>query len=316
MTIDRVATNAQSQLMLSQIMQSENALNKSQAQVTTGKVATDYAGIGDKTAVLEATRSLSERTTAYQSATTAASTQVDLQNTQLSTLSDLANTLRTDITTAVANNDGSQLMSDAQSVMDQLNQVLNSKDANGNYIYGGDNNDQPPVTVSSLSDLTSLSNVSQAFQNGTKTSSVMVADGQSVQVGVLASDVGSQMMQTLKDIADYVNTNGSLTSDMTSAQSNFLSGEIQSATDAGTQVNAVASTNGSNYQALQNALTTQTSMSTTYNGFVSDLENVDMATAITNLNQNQVALQAAMEVTSQIGQISLLNYLPASGTVG
>jgi flagellar hook-associated protein 3 FlgL len=316
MTIDRVATNAQSQLMLSQIMQSENALNKSQAQVTTGKVATDYAGIGDKTAVLEATRSLSERTTAYQSATTAASTQVDLQNTQLSTLSDLANTLRTDITTAVANNDGSQLMSDAQSVMDQLNQVLNSKDANGNYIYGGDNNDQPPVTVSSLSDLTSLSNVSQAFQNGTKTNSVMVADGQSVQVGVLASDVGSQMMQTLKDIADYVNTNGSLTSDMTSTQSNFLSGEIQSATDAGTQVNAVASTNGSNYQALQNALTTQTSMSTTYNGFVSDLENVDMATAITNLNQNQVALQAAMEVTSQIGQISLLNYLPASGTVG
>jgi flagellar hook-associated protein 3 FlgL len=315
-TIDRVATNAQSQLMLSQIMQSENALNKSQAQVTTGKVATDYAGIGDKTAVLEATRSLSERTTAYQSATTAASTQVDLQNTQLSTLSDLANTLRTDITTAVANNDGSQLMSDAQSVMDQLNQVLNSKDANGNYIYGGDNNDQPPVTVSSLSDLTSLSNVSQAFQNGAKTSSVMVADGQSVQVGVLASDVGSQMMQTLKDIADYVNTNGSLTSDMTSTQSNYLSGEIQSATDAGTQVNAVASTNGSNYQALQNALTTQTSMSTTYKGFVSDLENVDMATAITNLNQNQVALQAAMEVTSQIGQISLLNYLPASGTVG
>ncbi|HWD48726.1 MAG TPA: flagellin [Rhizomicrobium sp.] len=316
MTVERVATNAQSQLMLSQIMQSENALNKSQAQVTTGKVATDYAGIGDKTAVLEATRSLSERTTAYQSATTAASTQVDLQNTQLSTLSDLANTLRTDITTAVANNDGSQLMNNAQSVMDQLNQVLNSKDANGNYIYGGDNNDQPPVTVSSLSDLTSLSNVSQAFQNGTKTSSVMVADGQSVQVGVLASDVGSQMMQTLKDIADYVNTNGSLTSDMTSTQSNFLSGEIQSATDAGTQVNAVASTNGSNYQALQNALTTQTSMSTTYKGFVSDLENVDMATAITNLNQNQVALQAAMEVTSQIGQISLLNYLPASGTVG
>jgi flagellar hook-associated protein 3 FlgL len=316
MTVERVATNAQSQLMLSQIMQSENALNKSQAQVTTGKVATDYAGIGDKTAVLEATRSLSERTTAYQSATTAASTQVDLQNTQLSALSDLANTLRTDITTAAANNDGSQLMNNAQSVMDQLNQVLNSKDANGNYIYGGDNNDQPPVTVSSLSDLTSLSNVSQAFQNGTKTSSVMVADGQSVQVGVLASDVGSQMMQTLKDIADYVNTNGSLTSDMTSTQSNFLSGEIQSATDAGTQVNAVASTNGSNYQALQNALTTQTSMSTTYKGFVSDLENVDMATAITNLNQNQVALQAAMEVTSQIGQISLLNYLPASGTVG
>ena len=315
MTIERVATNSQSQLMLSQIMQSESQLNKTQAQVTSGKVATDYAGIGDKTAVLEATRSLSERTTAYQSATTTASNQVDLQNTQLSSLSDLANTLRDDITTAVANNDGSSLMTDAQSVMDQLTQVLNTKDANGNYIYGGDNNNVPTVTETSLSDLTSLSNVSQAFQNGAKTNSVMVADGQSVQVGVLASDIGTQMMQTLKDIADYVNTNGSLTTDMTSAQSNFLSGEIQSATDAGTQINAVAATNGNNYQSLQNALTNQTSMSTTYQGFVSDLENVDMATAITNLNQDQVALQAAMEVTSQLGQISLLNYLPATGTV-
>jgi flagellar hook-associated protein 3 FlgL len=315
MTIERVSTNAQSQLMLSQIMQSENTLNKTQAQVTSGKVATDYAGIGDKTAVLEATRSLSERTTAYQTATTAASSQVDEQNTQLSSLSDLANTLRQDITTAVANNDGSTLMSDAQSVMDQLTQMLNTKDANGNYIYGGNNNNVPPVTVSSLSDLASLSNVSQAFQNGTKTSSVMVADGQSVQVGVLASDIGTKMMQTLKSIADYVNTNGSLTSDMTSAQSNFLSGEIQSATDAATQVNAVAATNGNNYQQLQNALTNQTSLSTTYKGFVSDLQDVDMATAITNLNQNQVALQAALQVTSQLNQISLLNYLPATGTV-
>jgi flagellar hook-associated protein 3 FlgL len=193
--------------------------------------------------------------------------------------------------------------------------MLNTKDANGNYIYGGNNNNVPPVTVSSLSDLASLSNVSQAFQNGTKTSSVMVADGQSVQVGVLASDIGTKMMQTLKSIADYVNTNGSLTSDMTSAQSNFLSGEIQSATDAATQVNAVAATNGNNYQQLQNALTNQTSLSTTYKGFVSDLQDVDMATAITNLNQNQVALQAALQVTSQLNQISLLNYLPATGTV-
>jgi flagellar hook-associated protein 3 FlgL len=317
MTIDRVATNSQSQLMLSQIMQSENTLNKTQAQVTSGKVATDYAGMGDKTAVLEATRSLSERTTAYQSATTAASNQVDLQNTQLSSLSDLANTLRSDITTAVANNDGSTLMSDAQGVMDQLTQILNTKDANGNYIYGGDNNNQPPVTVSSLSDLTSLSSISQAFQNGSKTSSVMVADGQTVKVGVLASDVGTQLMQTLKDIADYnAGTDGNFSTAMTSTQSSFLSGEVQSAVDAANQVNNAAATNGNNYQQLQNALASQTSLSTMYKGFVSDLQDVDMATAITNLNQNQVALQAAMQVTSQLNQISLLNYLPATGMVG
>ena len=35
-----------------------------------------------------------------------------------------------------------------------------------------------------------------------------------------------------------------------------------------------------------------------------------MPTAISQLNQNQMALQAALQVTAQLGQISLLNYLP------
>jgi flagellin-like hook-associated protein FlgL len=42
-----------------------------------------------------------------------------------------------------------------------------------------------------------------------------------------------------------------------------------------------------------------------------------MATASTNLSENQTALQAALEVTSQMGQLSLLNYInPTSTTVG
>ena len=36
MTIDRVATNSQSQFMLSQIQQAEIALDKTQTQVTSG----------------------------------------------------------------------------------------------------------------------------------------------------------------------------------------------------------------------------------------------------------------------------------------
>jgi flagellin-like hook-associated protein FlgL len=35
-----------------------------------------------------------------------------------------------------------------------------------------------------------------------------------------------------------------------------------------------------------------------------------MPTAVSQLNMNQTALQAAMQVTAQLGQISLLNYLP------
>jgi len=57
-------------------------------------------------------------------------------------------------------------------------------------------------------------------------------------------------------------------------------------------------------------------MSTLYKGFASDIQNVDMATASTNLSENQTALQAALEVTAQMGQLSLLNYLSPTTTTG
>jgi flagellar hook-associated protein 3 FlgL len=77
-------------------------------------------------------------------------------------------------------------------------------------------------------------------------------------------------------------------------------------------VNDAAAQNGENYTQLNDALTNQQSLSTMYTGFVSNIADVNMGTAVANLNLDQTALQAATEVTAQLNQISLLNYLPAS----
>jgi flagellar hook-associated protein 3 FlgL len=228
----------------------------------------------------------------------------------MSSLSDLANQLRQAITTSVGNNDGSTLMTTVQGIFDQVSQILNSKDANGNYLYGGDKNGQPPLTVSSLSDLASLSSASDAFQNGTLANSVMVGDGQSIQVGMLGSNIASNLMQTFKEIADFAaGPDGTFTDSLTATQSSFLTGEIASATNAATQVNNAAAANGNIYSQLKDASANQKTMSNLFQGFVSNIEDVDMPTAITQLNQNQVALQAALQVTAQLNNVSLLNYL-------
>jgi flagellar hook-associated protein 3 FlgL len=67
-TIDRVATNAQSQIMLAQIQQDEAALSQTQTQVATGLVSTTYGGIGDKTDAMESARSQGALATGYASA--------------------------------------------------------------------------------------------------------------------------------------------------------------------------------------------------------------------------------------------------------
>jgi flagellar hook-associated protein 3 FlgL len=315
MTIGTISTSAQSAMLVAQLNQDNTALNQTQQQVSSGLVSTTYGGIGDQTAALESAQAAVDRTNSYQAATQLGINQANLQDTQLTQLSTLASQLQQDITTAVANNSGSTLMASASSIYDQVTQILNSQDSNGNYIYGGDQNNTPPVKTTSLSDLASLSSVSQAFTSGTVKGGVQVGDGQTVQVGLLASNVGSGILQTLSDIANFnTSSNGNLGTTLTGAQSTFLSNEIPVAQSASETVNNVAAQNGNTYQQLQSALSQQQAMNTLYTGFVSNIQNVNMAQAISSLNLDQTALQAATEVTAQLGQISLLNYLsPSSG---
>jgi flagellar hook-associated protein 3 FlgL len=97
---------------------------------------------------------------------------------------------------------------------------------------------------------------------------------------------------------------------LTQAQTNFLTSEMPTAISANQTLNTATAANGYTYNQLQDAVTQQQSLSTLYKGFVSDIQDVDMGKAITNLNQNQVALQAALQVTAQLNKVSLLNYLP------
>ncbi len=127
--------------------------------------------------MLQATISAKARNDAYTTATNLAVTQTDMQDTQLTSLSDLAAKLKTAVSNAVSNNDPSTLMDQVSSIFDQAVSILNSKDANGDYIYSGGKTDTPPVSVTSLSQLASLGSVSGAFANGDVKKAVQVADG-------------------------------------------------------------------------------------------------------------------------------------------
>jgi flagellar hook-associated protein 3 FlgL len=319
MSIDRVATSAQTAFFLSQITNAGNALDKTQEQIASGKNASTYAGFGDKTQVLTASIAAQARNTAFTTATTFATTQVDLQDTQLTSLSSLSANLKKAVSDAVANNDASTLMVQAQSIFDQASAILNSKDANGDYIYSGGKTDVAPVTPASLAALQALPATSNAFANGSLTKSVQVADGVNVSYGVTASNVGTGLMQALKDIADFDaggTGNFNTATSLTSAQSTFLTGAITQATTVNTNLNATTASNGYVSNRLTDAQTQQASMHTLYKGFVSDIQDTNMANAATQLSLNQTQLQAALQVTAGLHRLSLLNYLSAPSAGG
>ena len=317
MSIDRVATASQTAFYLSQIQGASAALDKTQAQIASSKNATTYAGFGDKAQVLTATLAAGARNDAYATGTTFASTQVDLQDTQLSSLSGLAAQLKKAVSDAVANNSAGTLVDQAQSIFDQASAILNSKDANGDYIYSGGKTDVAPMTATSLSSLASMPSVSGAFANGDLKKSVQVADGVNVSYGLTASDIATGLMQQLASIAQFdsgSSGNFAATDNLTQAQTSFLTGAITSTTSMSNDLNAVQASNGYVSNRLTDATSRQTDMNTLYKNFASSIQDTNMADAATQLSLNQTQLQAALQVTAGLHQLSLLNYLSASGT--
>lgn len=314
MSIDRVATSSQTAYFLSQIQNAGHALDKTQEQIASGKNATTYAGFGSQAQVLTATISANARNAAYTTATKFAVTQTDLQDTQLTGLADLAARLKKAVSDSVSNNDGKTLMAQVQSIFDQASAILNSKDANGEYIYSGGKTDTAPVTVDSLAALQALPAVSDAFANGNLKKSVQVGDGITVSYGLTASDVGTNLMQMLKDIAAFdAGSPFDGNANLTGPQGDFLAGAIATTANVADGLNGVTAANGYVANRLSDAQTQQSAMNTLYKGFVSNIQDTNMAQAATQLSLNQTQLQAALQVTAGLHQLSLLNFMPVGG---
>lgn len=320
MTISRVANLTQANYLSAQMMKRETEVSTLSEQVTSGNVSTTYAGYGDKTQAMESARAVVNRTTGYQTGTTLAMSQVELQDSQLEQLSSLSNELKEAISSAVSSNDGTTLSTTCSSIFDQAAAILNYQDSNGSYIYGGGNDTTKPFTVSSFSDLATLTSTDAftdstsseyVFDNGSTTKSVKVGDSQTLSYGLTASDVGADLMTTLYDLSNYItNTKGAdFTSSMDNNDVDFLTTEISSASTAYKQINQISAVNGNTYNDLETASETQTTMIDLYKGFVSNIQDVDMSTAATDLSNAKTALQASVLVTSTLNQISLLDYL-------
>lgn len=310
MSIDRIGSYANTQLMFTHLMKAENGLDISNRQVATGKLADNYAGYRDKTAIMEGARSASARADANAATAMQAAARLDVQDTQLSQLSELANQIRETLTKAAADRDGTSLMSQLEGYFDQIVGLMNAKDANG-YIYAGDNNQTAPVVVDSLADLAALPAVADAFVNGTIKTEVKIGETHNVEVGLLASDLATDLFTLLRQVTQFdAGVDGPFSGTTSPAQQTFLESTIVTAIGAQQGVNAQAAANGIHYQTVAQATEQLKASSVVYKGFVSNIEDVDMAQAIAQLNQNQVALQAAFQITSTLNRLSLLDYLP------
>lgn len=244
----------------------------------------------------------------------------DLQS-QASNVSGLLTSLQAIVSQAgqiVTSADGtatpSQMTTYATQVGNLIQQALqlgNTKDSQGNYIFGGTASGSPPFTATTDSN----GNVTGVTYNGNSTvNQVEISPGVTVSAQVPgANTTGSGpdgLFVNSANGADLFNHLISLrqdiASDNTAAISSTDTANIQK--DESNVVGQVGS-NGVLLAQLQVAGSLATQQGNNMTAQISGKTDADLATTITHLQQTETAYQAALESSSRVMQISLVDFL-------
>lgn len=310
--MERVATMMQNQAMLAELLRSQRTLLDAQREVATGKSINAFSDSPSDLGALLAARGADARSADFEAAAKAAQQRLDFQDTQMDALAAVVADLRQATIDAVGNDTGATLKQQMEAAFSQIVGVLNTQ-VDGKYIYGGTRQDVPPVTVNSLDALLALPDVASAFQNNTVKQTAQIGENETVAFSELASELGGPVFSVLRDFAAFAaGPDGAFGEKLTTAQSDFLTGLSQQFQTAATGVNDRLAANGIAYNQAKTAAVQQGDVRATLASMISDIEDVDMAEAISKLTNAQTAMQASAKTYSIVQGLSLLDFLPVA----
>jgi flagellar hook-associated protein 3 FlgL len=305
----RVSTFGQNQALLGGINRQQVELDRVQTQISTGKKSENFQGFASEASTLVSARALEARLVAYQKTNQSLNTRLDLTNTQLEQLVSAARDLRQSVLEAVAGQDGSGFGPTLEAQFGQSIAALNSN-IGGNFLFSGARTNIAPVSVATLGDLQALPNVTDAFRNDDLRSQARIADNTDIDFGFLADEIGTDLLQAFRTIADYNSgPNGPIAGRLNQTQVDFLQSQLAAIDGAIERIQTAQLENGTYQKRVSELAITMEERADSVKVFISDIEDVDPAEAITRFNADRSALEASFRVLGSLSQLSLTRFL-------
>lgn len=306
----RVSSFGQNQSMISGLLQNQSKLFEVQQQINTGKKASEFRGFAREAETLLSARSLKTRTEGYMSAVADVKRKLDSNDLQLGAVRAAADNLHEAIINTIAQDEALAFTENLDQALTIIITALNTQVA-GNYIFAGSRSDTKPVNISDTAGLLAAPAVADVFQNDNKKLSIKVTDGVEMEHGLLASDVAAELLTSIRALAAFnAGPGGPIEGPLTDAQRTFLKSEMANLVAATDKLQSSISVNGLRQNRLDALGRDLTANKDFLEVFISDIEDVNLAEAITRANNDQLALEASFNVVGRLSQLSLLNSLP------
>lgn len=305
--MNRVGTLGHSQFLIQEMLRNQYKVAVDEQQVASGHRASDYRGLARDAATLLGTKAIAARTQEYIKQNRELSLRLEIYNTSVQGVADSAQQLREEVLKAVGQQTGVGLREQLNNAFSQIVELLN-RQFDGKYIFGGSRTDVRPVDLNAPADLIALGSAAQAFQNNQIKAAARIDDNNSITYGMLADEVGGDIMTVLKNILDYDNATP-FGQTLTAADETFLTSQITLLANAAADLNDLVAGNGVNMKQVENTSGRQEQELTSLKIFISDIEDVDVADAVSRLNQDQIALQVSYKVLGTLQKLTLTDYI-------
>ncbi|MEY4439355.1 MAG: Flagellar hook-associated protein 3 [Pseudomonadota bacterium] len=284
-------------------------LSKTQVQLSTGKQIVKPSDEPDKASLITRLESELSRQTSYQETLKAVNVRLTAEETALKNTSDVMFRIK-ELTVQASNDTNGKLDRKAIALelgqlRDQILSLANSQDSNGNYLFSGSKASQPAFSKDAHGRV--------IYQGDQARMQVKVGDNRRVNMNLPGSDAFTRVVRTdskgVKTGVDFFQALSDLTdavanSDQKSIQRGL--GEIdvlqQGVSEGLAQVGADLTVVDMQNNILDEVVLQLKSTR-------SDIEDLDYTEAITRMNKDQLALEAAQSSFAKISQLNLFKFL-------
>ncbi|HUK60750.1 MAG TPA: flagellin [Stellaceae bacterium] len=305
-----VSTIAQMQQVIQNLSQLNTQGNTLETEISTGLKSQTYSGIAPQAAQLVNLNSVATQQQGFINTINIVNQQLGSMSLVTSNIATSVEQFASQLQTNAFNTTGATIQTQAQSLLAQIGDYLNTQGGEG-YLFGGSDTTQAPFDAAGLpspGDLTTPVNGAPPagyYQGNDSIASAQIDNNLNVQYGVTADNSGfEQAIRVLNFLANSPPldpTNATDVANVNTAQ--------QMLSSAGTALQQLTSTIGLNQSELNTELTMHQQAQTMAQSNIGDITQADPATVITQLDTLQTQLEASYQSINMLQNLSLANYL-------
>jgi flagellar hook-associated protein 3 FlgL len=302
--MERVTTLSQHTRLFSFIGDTQKRFDDLQTQVASGFKAQNYSGVAREAGRLISIESTHVKVTQYLESNTTVDRRLQMMESSVAQITDVMSNFKTLLVSALNAPNATEvdLNNQARQMLNQVTGLLNVK-IDGRYLFSGGRTNVVPVDLSSLPvsyTVPTTDGASGAYYKGdSQILSARADDDLTVSYGILANGTEfERAIRALDVVVKGAPTDRTMLNHALDVANQALDGLPDVRTRIGLSRKTLETSNGKHNEYILFA-----------EQIISDIENVDVAEAVTRINEAQTTLQASYLTVARLSQTSLLNYL-------